>query len=481
MQTQATTNIIENGLKMLIDGQLVQGDRTLEVTNPATGSMFAQVACASATQIELAVSAASRAFPKWAATPLAQRQALLQSVADRIDAESETLAQLITLEQGKPLADARIEVGATSYFLRHYTTVELPVEVIEDSPQKRIEMHRDPLGVVAAIVPWNFPLLTACNKLGAALLTGNTVVVKPAATTPIATLHLGALLCDLLPAGVLNIVTDQNDLGAVLTSHPQVRKISFTGSTATGSKVMASASATLKRVTLELGGNDSGIVLDDCNPATVAPLLFNAAFMNCGQVCIALKRLYVHDSQYDAICSELAKLADAASVGPGIDDAHRFGPVQNRAQYEKLKDLLAEAHDKGRVIAGGSVVEGPGYFIRPTIVADIADDSRLVSEEQFGPVLPVIRYANLDEAIERANNTLYGLGNSVWSADSDRATAVAARLDSGTVWINQHGDFGPDIPFAGAKMSGIGVEMSALGLHEFTQGRVVSFAKTTMV
>jgi acyl-CoA reductase-like NAD-dependent aldehyde dehydrogenase len=478
---QNASEAIETGFKMLINGELVAGERTLEVEDPATGGVFARVACASASQIDAAVLAAAAAFPAWSATPLADRQALLTAVADRIDAAHETLATLITREQGKPLADARVEVGATSYFLRHYASVQFPVEVIEDSAQKRIEMHRDPLGVVAAIVPWNFPLLTACNKLGAALLTGNTVVVKPAATTPVATLHLGALVRDLLPAGVLNIVTDQNDLGAVLTGHPQVRKISFTGSTATGSKVMASASTSLKRVTLELGGNDSGIVLDDCDPKTVAPLLFNAAFMNCGQVCIALKRLYVHDTQYDAVCAELAKLADAASVGPGIEDAHRFGPVQNRTQYDKLKTLLVEAREQGRVVAGGDTPPGPGYFIRPTIVADMPDDSRLVSEEQFGPILPVIRYSDLDDAIARANDTRYGLGNSVWSSSTERAERVAARLDSGTVWINQHGDFGPDIPFAGAKMSGIGVEMSALGLHEFTQSRVISRAKTTVV
>jgi acyl-CoA reductase-like NAD-dependent aldehyde dehydrogenase len=479
MREPLTSN--ETDYELLINGHAVAGDRQLAVEDPATGKVFATVACASAAQVEQAVAAAAAAFPAWAATTLDHRQALLRRIADIVDAELETLARLVTLEQGKPLADARMEVGAIGYFLRHYAAVHFPVRVIEDSAQKRIELHRHPLGVVAAIVPWNFPLLTACNKVGAALLTGNTVVLKPAATTPVATLKLGALIRDVLPPGVLNIVSDQNDLGSTLSGHPLVRKVSFTGSTVVGSKVMAAAAGTLKRITLELGGNDAGIVLDDCDPKTVAPRLFDAAFMNCGQVCIALKRLYVHDSQYDAICAELARLADECTVGPGVDGTHRLGPVQNRLQYDKLKAFIAEARDKGRVIAGGETMPGPGYFIRPTIVRDLPDDARLVSEEQFGPVLPVIRYHDLDDAIARANNTNYGLGNSVWSSNIERATAVASRLDSGTVWVNQHGDFGPDIPFAGAKMSGIGVEMSELGLHEFTQSRVISVAKQTAV
>lgn len=466
---------------MLINGQLVAGSRRLDVIDPSTGDVFATCACASRDEMEDAVTAAAAAFPAWAATSLAQRREILVKMAEAIETNLESIARTLTSEQGKPIADARGEVGGAAYFLRYYAGLDLPVELIENSEARRIELHRRPLGVVAAIVPWNFPVLTAVNKAGAALLTGNTVVVKPAATTPLATLQIAALWQDIVPPGTVNIVTDQNDLGDVLTSHPLVRKVSFTGSTGTGMKVMAAGSTTLKRMTLELGGNDSGIVLDDCDPEVVSQQLFDSAFANNGQVCIALKRLYVHDSQYDAICAKLAEIASAAIVGPGLRQGTQLGPVQNRVQYDKLKALIEETRDQGKIIAGGDSPDGPGFFINPTIVRDIADDARLVTDEQFGPVLPVMRYADIDEVVARANNTSFGLGNSVWSASIEKAGAVAEKLDSGSVWINKHGDIGPDTPFAGAKMSGVGIEMGMHGLLEFTQAKVMNYAKAANV
>ena len=466
--------------EMLIDGKLVAGSRTLDIVDPATGEVFETCACASRDEIDAAVAAAKAAFPAWSATTIAERQALMIRMAEAIEANLEALARTVTCEQGKPIADARAEVGGSAYFLRHYASVALQPEVIEDSDLRRVELHRVPLGVVAAIVPWNFPVLTAVNKMGAALLTGNTVVIKPAATTPLSTLQLGALFKDIVPAGVVNIVTDRNDLGSVLTDHPDVRKISFTGSTATGMKVMASGASTLKRMTLELGGNDAGIVLEDCDPDTVSQSLFDSAFMNNGQVCVAMKRLYVHESQYDAICDRLAVIAGDTIVGPGLQQGTQLGPVQNRAQFDKLKALIEETRADGTIIAGGDSPDGPGFFINPTIVRDIADDARLVTDEQFGPVLPVMRYADVDEVVARANDTSFGLGNSIWTSDSAKAGAVAARLDSGSVWINKHGDVGPDTPFAGAKMSGVGVEMAQHGLTEFTQVKVINYAKPAL-
>lgn len=465
---------------MLIDGKLVAGDRALDVIDPATGGVFATCACASEAQIELAVAAAAAAFPAWAATPAEERSAIMVRIAEVIEANLETLARLLTSEQGKPLGDARAEVGGAAWFMRNYASARLPVEVREDSETRRVELHRVPLGVVAAIVPWNFPLLTGTNKLGAALITGNTVVLKPAPTTPLTTLLFGALVKDILPAGVLNIVTDHNDLGHVLTAHPTVRKVTFTGSTTTGTKVMASSAASLKRLTLELGGNDSAIVLDDCDPDVVAPKLFDAAFANNGQLCIAIKRLYVHDNQYDAMCARLADLAKSRIVGPGLEQGTQLGPVQNRMQYDKVRALIDETRDEAVIIAGGDCPDGPGYFINPTIVRDIADNARLVCEEQFGPVLPVLRYADVSDAIARANASEFGLGNSVWSNDPVRAQQVANQLDSGSVWINQHADFGPDIPFSGAKMSGVGTEMSELGLAEFTQAKIINRSKAAL-
>jgi len=462
---------------MLVNGKLTRGSRTLDVVDPATAEVFAACACASREEIEDAVTASAAAFPTWSATSLDERRAVLIKMAEAIETNLESIARTLTSEQGKPIGDAQGEVGGAAYFLRYYAGLEIPVEMIEDSEARRIELHRRPLGVVAAIVPWNFPVLTAVNKVGAALITGNTVVVKPAATTPLATLQVAALWRDIVPAGVVNIVIDKNDLGDVLTSHPLVRKVSFTGSTTTGMKVMASGSNTLKRMTLELGGNDSGIVLDDCDPDIVSQQLFDSAFTNNGQVCIALKRLYVHDSQYDAICSKLAEIANAAIVGPGSQQGTQLGPVQNRVQFDKLKTLIEETRTAGTIIAGGDSPEGPGYFINPTIVRDISDNARLVTDEQFGPVLPVMRFSDLDDVVARANDSSFGLGNSVWSSDSERAGAVAAQLDSGTVWINKHGDIGPDTPFAGAKMSGVGIEMGMHGLLEFTQAKVINFSK----
>jgi acyl-CoA reductase-like NAD-dependent aldehyde dehydrogenase len=481
MQTDVGDCAVGTSYKMLSNGALIGGSRTLDVVDPATGNVFATSGCASREEIEDAITAAAVAFSAWSTTSLDKRRSVLVKMAEAIEENLEAIARTLTSEQGKPIADAQAEVGGAAHFLRYFAGMEIPVEVIEDSDARRIELHRKPLGVVAAIVPWNFPVLTAINKAGAALLTGNTVVIKPAATTPLATLQIAALWKDIIPAGVVNVVIDKNDLGDVLTSHPLVRKVSFTGSTNIGMKVMSSGAATLKRMTLELGGNDSGIVLDDCDPEIVSQQLFDSAFANNGQVCIALKRLYVHDSQYDAICNKLAEIAGAAIVGPGSQQGTQLGPVQNRVQYDKLKALIEETSNEATIIAGGDSPESDGYFINPTIVRDISDEARLVKDEQFGPVLPVMRYADIDDVVARANDTSFGLGNSVWSANPKRAGEVAERLDSGTVWINKHGDIGPDTPFAGAKMSGVGIEMGMHGLLEFTQAKLMNYAKEVCV
>jgi acyl-CoA reductase-like NAD-dependent aldehyde dehydrogenase len=339
-----------------------------------------------------------------------------------------------------------------------------------------VRQHR-PLGVVAAITPWNLPLLLLMIKVAPALLAGNTVVAKPAPTTPLTTLKFGELCTRILPAGVVNFIVDQNDLGSALTSHPDVAKVAFTGSTATGKKVMAGAAGTLKRLTLELGGNDAAIVLGDADPKEVAPKIYAAAMFNAGQACIAIKRVYVHDSLYDAVCDELGRLARETVVGDGLEPGTQMGPIQNKAQFEKVKEYLEDARQHGKIVAGGGVLEREGYFVQPTIVRDVPDDARLVREEQFGPVLPVLRFSDLDEVIARANDTDVGLGGSVWSSDRDRPFGVAARINSGTVWVNKHLDTGPDIPFAGAKQSGIGVEQGQEGLEAFTQATIINMAK----
>ncbi|MFC3568170.1 aldehyde dehydrogenase family protein [Paracoccus simplex] len=463
--------------RLLIDGKLVAGDMTMAVVNPANEQVLAEAPRASRAQLDAAVAAARTAFPGWAARPIEERRALILQIAEALDARAEEFARLLTQEQGKPLPEAQAEILYTCAFIRHLAGYDLPVKVIEDNDSRLVRQFRKPLGVVGAIIPWNFPVLIVAFKLPLALLAGNTMVVKPAPTTPLTTLKLGEIIAGILPPGVVNIVTDQNDLGAALTAHPDVAKISFTGSTATGQKIMASAASTIKRLTLELGGNDAAIVLPGADPAKVAPGLFAGAFMNAGQVCLAIKRAYVHDSIYEDVCARLAALAEAAVVGDGLQQGTTIGPLQNRMQFEKVRGFLDSARADGRILAGGEVSEGPGFFIRPTIVADVRDGDRIVDEEQFGPILPVIRFEDVESAVASANRLDLGLGGSVWGEDRALARSVAERMESGTVWINKHLDFGPNMPFGGAKQSGLGVEFAEEGLHEFTQIRIVNEAR----
>lgn len=462
--------------KLLINGALVEGDATVEVINPATEEVLAQAPAASAAQMDSAVGAAKAAFPAWAAQPIEARRKALLSIADVVEANTDALARLLTLEQGKPLSQAVAEIGGTVAYFRYFATLDLPVEILEEDDTHRVEAHRLPIGVIGAIVPWNFPLALMAFKVPPALLAGNTVVLKPAATTPLSTLAFGRLIADVVPPGVVNVISDNNDLGGHLTAHPDVAKISFTGSTATGAKVMAGAADLIKRITLELGGNDAGIVLDDVDVKTVAPQLFAAAFGNSGQICIAMKRLYIHEAVYDALCDELVRLAEEAVVGDGLQQGTEFGPIQNRMQFRKVKALIEEARTQGRVVAGGTTVGEKGFFLRPTIVRDIEDGTSLVDEEQFGPVLPLIRFADESDALNRANASPYGLGGSVWSGNVDRAYALAKRMEAGTVWVNKHLDLAPQIPFGGIKSSGLGTELGEAGLHEYTQLKVINIA-----
>ncbi len=463
--------------KMLIGGRLVDGDHEMDVINPATEEVFATVARASERQADEAIEAAATAFPAWAEVPMAERQAKVAELADAIAADADTFARALTQEQGKPLAEAQGELAWTDGYLRHYATLEIAERTIQDDASGLIQVRRKPLGVVAGIIAWNFPLLVACWKIGPAVIAGNTIVLKPAPTTPVTALMLGELCQKIFPPGVVNIIVDANDLGGYLTADPRIAKVGFTGSTATGKKIMASAADGLKRLTLELGGNDPGIVLGDVDVRATAQGIFNAAFLNCGQVCLAIKRAYVHDSIYDAMCEELARLAEAAVVDDGLAQGAQIGPIQNKAQYEKVKAFLDRARADGTIVAGGEVMDRAGYFLRPTIVRDVTDGDQIVDEEQFGPILPVIRFSDVDDVVARANASPYGLGASVWSRDVDRALAVAERIESGSVWVNQHVAIGPHIPMAGVKSSGLGVEQAEEGLAEYTQLSVINVAR----
>ncbi len=460
--------------KLLIGGAFVDGAGSIDVVNPATEQTIARCPVANEAQLNQAVAAAKAAFPAWSALPLSARAKLIDAVADRLFERQDEFARLLTAEQGKPGPQAIYEIMGTVFTLKAFAGMQIKSRSLRETPENRVFEHRTPLGVVAAITPWNFPLILLVNKLGPALLAGNTMVLKPAPTTPLTTILFSEICAEFLPAGVVNVICDKNDLGGLLSTHKDVAKIAFTGSTVTGKKVMQSAAGGIKRVTLELGGNDAAIVLDDADPLLVAQKVFDGAMVNAGQVCVAIKRAYVPTGLYDSFCDELARLAKAMVVGDGAEQGTQMGPVQNKAQYEKLKEFLADANANGNVIAGGAPLDRPGYFIPPTIVRDVPDDARIVREEQFGPILPVMSYTKLEDVIARVNDSDYGLAGTVWGQDVERAIAVAQRVDSGTVWVNQHMAIDAEIPFRGCKQSGLGAELGEDGLYEYTQAKIVN-------
>lgn len=463
--------------KMLIDGELLEGSSSQSVIDPATEEVIATAPVASAEQVDQAVSAAKKAFASWKETTTAHRAALIHELADAVESRKEEIARVITFEAGKPIGAARADVDLSLTWVRHVAGVSLDPLVIRDDEASRIELRYKPVGVVAAIVPWNFPFFQTMYKIAPALLAGNTVVVKPAPTTPLNAMILAEILQKVMPAGVINIVGDGGNVGPQLAAHPDVSKVSFTGSTAAGRKVMASGAEGLKRIVLELGGNDAAIVMDDAVVEKAAKGIFTWAFMNTGQVCINIKRIYVPSAMYEEFCSAFAALARQARIGHGLDPETDFGPIQNARQYETARQYLELAREHGTVIAGGSAPEGLGYFIEPTVVRDIDETSPLVLEETFGPIRTIMKYDDIDDAIRRVNDTQYGLGNSVWGENLERAAAVADRLESGTTWVNTHFALAPDVPFGGRKQSGMGVEFGLEGILEFTENHVINISK----
>lgn len=470
----------------IVDGRPVGSARTFESKNPATGEVLGLVPVSSAEQVAAAVAAAKAAQPAWAARPDAERKALLMKVAETIKANADYLAGWVTREQGKPLGGvgpdqvpgARFELWGCEVWTQVPASLELAVETVFEDETRRDEMHRKPFGVIAAIAPWNWPLLIAIWQIVPSLRAGNTVVIKPSEYTSIGTLEMVRLIAEVLPPGVLNTVSGAGEVGAQLVENPDVDKIMFTGSSATGARIAAAAARNLTPTTMELGGNDAAIVLPDADPKAMAMGLFWGAFLNMGQTCACAKRLYVPESLHDAVVAELKALATAMPMGNGMDEGIVMGPIQNRMQFDKVVSLVEQARAGGAtIVCGGEAKTGPGNFYPLTIVTDIADGASLVDQEQFGPVLPVIKYRNVDDAIASANRLDAGLGASVWSRDVEKARAVASRIEAGTVWINQHGMIHPMVPFGGTKGSGWGVEFGVDGLKAVTQPQIISIKK----
>ena len=462
----------------LLDTVVATDGDTVTITAPATEKPIGEAPWHDVADLEAAIARAKEAQPAWAALTSEERADHLNRAADAVEASAEPLAQLLAREVGKPLggANARFEVGACANWLRATAAQEIPAEVIVDDGETHAELHYRPIGVVGAITPWNWPMMIATWQIAPSLRMGNTVVIKPSEYTPLSGLALAAVMNQVLPEGVLNVVVGGGELGAAMTANPEFGKIMFTGSTATGIKIIESSASNITRLTLELGGNDAGIVLPDADPEKVAADIFWGAFLNTGQTCAALKRLYVHDDIYDEVVDAIARVAASTPMGDSLDEASLLGPVQNRRQWNVVDSLVkAAVEDGARVVVGGDPdEEQPGYFYPATIVADISPDSALVVEEQFGPALPIVRYSDIEDALNWANSLDVGLGASVWGEDREAARRVAERVQAGTVWINGHGGVHPFIPFGGTKRSGYGVEFGVEGLKAVSVPQVIN-------
>lgn len=449
-----------------------------EILDAATREVIGRAPVHTVSDVDEAITRSKAAQPAWEALGHEQRSALLMRAAEAIDAKTEPLARLLSREQGKPLngPNARFEVGACSAWLRTVAAMDIGPEVVVDDGETHAELVYKAVGVVGAIGPWNWPLMIGVWQIAPSLRMGNTVVVKPSEYTPLSVLAMLSVLNEVLPPDVVIGISGDREVGARLASHPDIDKVMFTGSTATGRKIVEMSAGNLARLTLELGGNDAGIVLPGTDPKAIAQNVFWGAFINTGQTCASLKRLYVHDSVYDELVAELAQIAEQTPMGNGLDEANVLGPLQNKQQFDIVSRLVDDAKaNGGRVVTGGEPAVQLGELFYPiTLVADVTDGLALVDEEQFGPALPIIRYSDVEDAIASANRLDVGLGASVWSSDREEARKVATRMQAGTVWINSHGGLHPMIPFGGIKSSGYGLEFGVEGLKAVAVPQIIN-------
>ena len=469
--------------KNLIDGEMVDNGEWLEVLSPANEQVVGRVPACGKDELDRAVAAARRAFKEWKKTPQEERQKVVQGIAAAIKGNADELYRLLTSEQGKPHTQAQQEIYGAAGLAAAQSTLTLDDVISQDDDTRLSRTRRVPVGVVGGIVPWNFPIMMAIQKIVPALVAGCTIVLKPSPFTPLTTLRIAELIKDVVPAGTVNIITGEDTLGPLITEHPDIDKITFTGSTATGKKIMAGASGDLKRITLELGGNDASIVLPDADVEKVAEQLFWSSFSNAGQVCIAAKRVYIHKDIYDDLSKAIAAYANTVVVGDGSQQGTGVGPIQNKKQYERVLELIKDAKDNGyKFLTGGDKdPSGTGYYVPITILDNPPEDARIVAEEQFGPVMPLLKFDTIDEVIERANNSDYGLAGAVWTKDTDKGVEIAEQLETGTVWINEFMHLSPFAPFGGHKQSGFGAEYGVDGLKEFTYPQVITVKRDAAV
>jgi acyl-CoA reductase-like NAD-dependent aldehyde dehydrogenase len=460
----------------LIDGELVTTTATLDVINPATEEVIARVPSCGKEELDRAVAAARRAFKEWRKTPVEERRAALRAIAAAIKDNTDELYRLLTQEQGKPHHQAKGEILGAAGLANAQAGLSLDEVINQDDETRLSRTRRVPVGVVGGIVPWNFPVMMAVQKIVPAILAGCTIVLKPSPFTPLTTLRLAELIKDIVPPGVVNVITGPDELGPLITEHPDIDKITFTGSTATGKKIMEGASKDLKRITLELGGNDASIVLPDADVAKVAEQLFWSSFTNAGQICVAAKRIYIHEDIYDELSQAIADYAKTVKVGDGSQQGTGVGPIQNKKQFDRVCELIQDAKDNGyKFLLGGDVdPSGTGYYVPITILDNPPEDARIVAEEQFGPVMPLMKFSTTEEAIARANASEYGLAGAVWTGDPDKGVEVAEQLETGTVWVNEFLHISPLAPFGGHKQSGFGAEYGIEGLKEFTYPQVIT-------
>ncbi|TGJ86594.1 hypothetical protein E0Z10_g2197 [Xylaria hypoxylon] len=456
----------------VVNGKLVSSSsgETYHSINPSTLQANPEVPLSTYDDVNRAVDAARAAAESWAQTPWAERKKKLEDFAAALEAQTETFSEMLVKENGKPLFWARIEVQSCVKWIRGTCELSLPDNVIEDTEERRVIERYTPLGVAAGIVPWNFPLMLSFFKIPAALLTGNVFILKPSPFTPYCCLKVAEMGLRFFPPGVLQALSGDDRLGPWITAHPGVDKIAFTGSISTGKKILQTCSGSLKRVTLEMGGNDPAIICGDVDIAAITPKVAMISFVNSGQLCMAVKRVYVHESIYEAFLASIVEFVENnLKVGDGFEENSFIGPITHQAQFDRVKDLMADIKKNKFKIAtrGSQDTSQQGLFISPIILDNPPEDSRPVVDEPFGPILPLLVWKDESDVVQRANNTEYGLGASVWSKDVGQANRIASKLKAGSIWINTHGELEPNVAFGCHKSSGHGVECGVEGLRAY--------------